>query len=42
VVERNLLELRGTVLRTLIEWSNASGMMSSSVLEFLEFCIVVF
>ena len=38
--ERNLLEIKGTFLRTLIEWSNASGMMSfSSMLDFLDFCI---
>jgi hypothetical protein len=38
--ERNLLEIKGTFLRTLVEWSNASGMMSfSSVLDFLDFCI---
>ena len=38
--ERNLLELKGTVLRTLMEWSNALGMMSfSSILDFLDFCI---
>ena len=39
-VERNLLEIKGTVLRTLTDWSNASGVMSfSSVLDFLDFCI---
>ena len=34
--ERNLLEIKGMVLRTLIEWSNAS------VLDLLDFCIVFF
>uniref|UniRef100_A0A2N9GSU5 Reverse transcriptase zinc-binding domain-containing protein n=1 Tax=Fagus sylvatica TaxID=28930 RepID=A0A2N9GSU5_FAGSY len=38
--ETNLLEIKGTFLRTLIEWSNASDVMSfSSVLDFLDFCI---
>ena len=40
-VERNMLEIKGTVLRILMDWSNASGTMSfSSVLDFLDFCIV--
>jgi hypothetical protein len=39
-VERNLLEIKGTVLRTLMDWSNASGTMSfASVLDLLDFCI---
>ncbi len=35
-----MLEIKGTVLRTLMDWSNTSGVMSfSSVLDFLDFCI---
>uniref|UniRef100_A0A2N9IF07 Reverse transcriptase zinc-binding domain-containing protein n=1 Tax=Fagus sylvatica TaxID=28930 RepID=A0A2N9IF07_FAGSY len=38
--ERNLMEVKGTVLRTLLDWSKAAGIVSSSsVLEFLGFCI---
>ena len=39
-VERNMLEIKGMVLRNLMEWFNASGLMSFSyVLDFLDFCI---
>ena len=38
--ERNLLEIKGMILR---DWSNAFGVMSfSSVLDFLDYCIVIF
>ena len=38
--ERSMLELKGIVLRTLMDWSKASGVLSfSSVLDFLDFCI---
>jgi hypothetical protein len=38
-MERNVLELKGLVLRTLMEWSKASGVLVfSSVLDFLESC----
>jgi hypothetical protein len=34
-----VLELKGLVLRTLMEWSKASGaLVFSSVLDFLESC----
>jgi hypothetical protein len=34
------MEVKGTVLRTLLDWSKAAGIVSSSsVLEFLGFCI---
>uniref|UniRef100_A0A2N9JAP0 Suppressor of forked domain-containing protein n=1 Tax=Fagus sylvatica TaxID=28930 RepID=A0A2N9JAP0_FAGSY len=36
-IERNVLELKGLVLRTLMEWTKASGaLVFSSVLDFLE------
>ena len=36
-----MLEIKGTVLRTLMDWANAFGIMSfSSVLDFLDVCIV--
>ena len=35
-----MLEIKGMVLRNLMEWFNASGLMSFSyVLDFLDFCI---
>jgi hypothetical protein len=35
-----MLGLKGIVLRTLMDWSKASGVLSfSSVLDFLDFCI---
>ena len=35
--ERNLMEVKGTVLRTLMDWSRAAGVVSSSsVLDFLD------
>jgi hypothetical protein len=38
-MERNVLELKGLVLRTLMEWSKASGVLVfSTVLDFLESC----
>ena len=38
--ERNLMEVKGTVLRTLLDWSKAAGIISfSSILDFLDFCI---
>ena len=38
-MERNLLELKGLVLRTLMEWSKAAGVLVfSSALDFLESC----
>uniref|UniRef100_A0A2N9GI39 Reverse transcriptase domain-containing protein n=1 Tax=Fagus sylvatica TaxID=28930 RepID=A0A2N9GI39_FAGSY len=38
-MERNVLELKGLVLRTLMEWTKASGaLVFSSVLDFLESC----
>ena len=38
-MERNALELKGLVLRTLMEWSKAFGaLVFSSVLDFLESC----
>uniref|UniRef100_A0A2N9HEZ0 Reverse transcriptase zinc-binding domain-containing protein n=1 Tax=Fagus sylvatica TaxID=28930 RepID=A0A2N9HEZ0_FAGSY len=38
--ERTLMEVKGTVLRTLLDWSKAAGIVSFySVLEFLDFCI---
>ena len=38
--ERNLMEVKGTVLQTLLDWSKAAGIVSfSSVLDFLGFCI---
>ena len=38
--ERNLMEVKGTVLRTLLDWSKAAGIISfSSVLDFLDYCI---
>jgi hypothetical protein len=38
--ERSVLELKGMVLRTLMDCSKASGVLSfSSVLDFLDFCI---
>jgi hypothetical protein len=39
--ERHLLELKWLILRTLLEWSNASGLTPfSSVFDFLDSCIV--
>ena len=41
--EKNLVEIKGMVLRTLIDWSNVTGVMSfSSALDFLDFCIAWF
>uniref|UniRef100_A0A2N9FIH8 Reverse transcriptase zinc-binding domain-containing protein n=1 Tax=Fagus sylvatica TaxID=28930 RepID=A0A2N9FIH8_FAGSY len=38
--ERNLMEVKGTVLRTLLDWSKAARIVSfSSVLDFLDYCI---
>ena len=38
--ERILMEIKGMVLRTLMDWSRASGIVSfSSVLDFLDSCI---
>ena len=38
--ERTLLEVKDTVLRTLIDWSKAAEIVSfSSVVDFLDFCI---
>ena len=38
-MERNVLELKGLVLRTLMEWSKAAGVLVfSSALDFLESC----
>ena len=38
--ERNLLEIKGTVLRTIMDCSKTSGVLSfSSVLDFLDSCI---
>uniref|UniRef100_A0A2N9G614 Uncharacterized protein n=1 Tax=Fagus sylvatica TaxID=28930 RepID=A0A2N9G614_FAGSY len=38
--ERNLMEVKGTVLRTLLDWSKAAGIVSfSSIVDFLGFCI---
>ena len=38
-MERNMLELKGLVLRTLMEWSKAAGVLVfSSALDFLESC----
>ncbi len=38
--ERNLLEIKGMVIHTLIDWSNAAGVLTSySVLDFLDYCI---
>ena len=35
-----MLELKGMVLRTLMDWSKTSGVLSFySVLDFLDFCI---
>jgi hypothetical protein len=34
------MEVKGTVLRTLLDWSKAAGVVSfSSVLDFLDYCI---
>jgi hypothetical protein len=39
-MERNLIEVKGTVLRTLMDWSKATRVVSfSSVFEFLDSCI---
>ena len=36
-MERNVLELKGLVLRTLMQWSKASGVLVfSSILDFLK------
>uniref|UniRef100_A0A2N9IH31 Reverse transcriptase domain-containing protein n=1 Tax=Fagus sylvatica TaxID=28930 RepID=A0A2N9IH31_FAGSY len=38
-MERNLMDVKGTVLRTLLDWSKAAGVVSfSSTLDFLEYC----
>ena len=38
--ERNLLEIKGTVLRTIMDWAKTSGVLSFSfVLDFLDSCI---
>jgi hypothetical protein len=38
-MERNLIEVKGTVLRTLMDWSKATRVVSfSSVFEFLDSC----
>jgi hypothetical protein len=38
--ERNLMELKGMVLRTLMDWANATGVVSFfSALDFLDYCI---
>ena len=38
--ERNLMEVKGTVLRTLLDWSKATGAVSfSSMFNFLDYCI---
>ena len=38
-MERNLLEIKGTVLRTLMDWSKTSGVLFYSALDFLDSCI---
>jgi hypothetical protein len=38
-MERNLMDVKGTVLRTLLDWSKAAGVVSfSSTLDFLDYC----
>jgi hypothetical protein len=38
-MERNLMEIKGTVLRTLLDWSKAAGVGSfSSILDLLDYC----
>jgi hypothetical protein len=39
--ERSVLELQWFLLRTLLDWSNASGLTSfSSIFEFLDYCVL--
>ena len=39
--ERSVMELKWFLIRTLMDWSNASSLSSfSSILEFLDYCLV--
>jgi hypothetical protein len=39
--ERSVLELKWFLIRTLMDWSNASGSISfSSIFDFLDFCML--
>jgi hypothetical protein len=39
--ERSVVELKWFLIHTLMDWSNASGLSSSSsILEFLDYCLL--